>query len=284
MRMGMLVLNSVRNTIQAGLEMSQQSIILKVVAVFIIGIVIGVGSSQLYLSVTSPSALPSPSPSLAPSPSLSPVLALDEMYQDAIGEVMVTGQTVTYSGLTPIVEENSDLIWQGESDNKSVLVVAFTKYASSYPVGQTVNTTWGDVWVTLVPDIQTFFQNNVDDNANLTLRAAQLLGLPPNTGNTYFVELWVQPQYLFRPTADSEITDITAQIALPASATTEYKEWFNGNIIYSYYPPRYPWTRLGYTYDWGNPDSQVGLSEFVIKQNALVEVKSVTPTVDYLKP
>ncbi len=262
--------------------MSQQGIILKIVTVLVIGIIIGVGSSQLYFSITAPSALPSPS--LTPSPFPSPVLSLDEMYQNAMADVMITGQTMTYSGLTPIVEENGDLIWQGESGNKSVLVVAFTKYASSYPVGQTVNTTWGDVWVTLVPDIQTFFQNNVNDNANLTLRAAQLLGLPPNTGNTYFVELWVQPQYLFRPTGDNEITDDTAQIALPESAASEYKKWFNDNIIYSYYPPRYPWTRLGYTYDWGNFDSYVGLSEFVITQNALVEVKSVTLTADYLKP
>ena len=27
----------------------------------------------------------------------------------------------------------------------------------------------------------------------------------------------------------------------------------------------YPWTRLGYTYDWGNPRNLVGLSEFVLR-------------------
>jgi len=254
--------------------MNQQSVLLKIVAVFIIGIIIGVGSSQFFLISTSPSMLPSPLPALS----------LNEMYQNAIDKVMVTGQNVTYSGLTPITEDNANLIWQGEPGNKSVLVVTFTKYASSYPVGQTVNNSWGDIWVTLVPDIQIFFQDNVDDNTNLTLRAAQLLGLPPGTSNTYFVELWIQPQYLFRPTGDNEIADTTAGIAFPDSATSEYKQWFNDNIIYSYYPPRYPWTRLGYTYDWSNSGSNVGLSEFVIRQNALAEVKSVTLAADYLKP
>jgi hypothetical protein len=27
----------------------------------------------------------------------------------------------------------------------------------------------------------------------------------------------------------------------------------------------YPWTRLGYSYDWGNPKNPVGLSEFVLR-------------------
>ena len=252
--------------------MSKHGVLLKVVVVFIIGLLVGVGSSQLYLTITSPK------------PSSLPVLSLNEMYQTAIADVMVTRQNVTYSGLAPIVEDNSDLIWQGESGNKSVLVVTFTRYASSYPVGETVNNTWGDVYVTIAPDLQEFFQNNVDENTNMTLRAAQLLGLPPNTANTHFVELWVQPQYLFRPTADNEITDTTAQIAFPTSVTEEYKQWYNNYIIYAYYPPRYPWTRLGYTYDWGNSGSHVGLSEFVIKQNALIEVKSVTPTANFLNP
>ena len=27
----------------------------------------------------------------------------------------------------------------------------------------------------------------------------------------------------------------------------------------------FPWTRLGYTYDWGKPDNHVGLSEFILR-------------------
>jgi hypothetical protein len=49
----------------------------------------------------------------------------------------------------------------------------------------------------------------------------------------------------------------------------------------------YPWTSLGYTYDWGNPFTHVGLSEFVVngkKSNGSkisVGIKAVTPTADY---
>jgi len=62
--------------------------------------------------------------------------------------------------------------------------------------------------------------------------------------------------------------------------------WFNGNIVYSYFPAKeknaYPWTRLGYTYDWGNSISEVGLSEFTIKKDARVIVNSVSNINQYL--
>jgi hypothetical protein len=195
---------------------------------------------------------------------------------------MIAKPAEVCSNLTAIVESNTGLVWQGSVGNKSVLVVTLTKYASSYPVDETVCTSWGETWVTVVPEIQTFFQNNVGRGANLTLRALQVLGLPPNCSSTYFVELWVSPDQLFRPTPDNEITDTTAQLDFPESTTSPYKDWFNSNIVSSYYPERYPWTRLGYTYDWGNPTSPFGLSEFVLKQNSTVTVKSVNTIDSYL--
>ncbi len=103
-----------------------------------------------------------------------------------------------------------------------------------------------------------------------------------NTKLKFFAVFVLGPQSLFRPTPDSEITDTTAQLDFPSSTTPQYKEWFNGNIIYSYYPERFPWTRLGYTYDWGNPDSHVGLSEYVLKQGSMATVESVSSIDDYL--
>ncbi|MBK8453511.1 MAG: hypothetical protein WAQ53_14365 [Thiofilum sp.] len=49
----------------------------------------------------------------------------------------------------------------------------------------------------------------------------------------------------------------------------------------SYGDKGYPWTRLGYTYDWGKPNNPIGFSEFVIDKGAKVEVKSVTTTAKY---
>ena len=143
---------------------------------------------------------------------------------------------------------------------------------------------WGETWVTAAPEIQVFFKDHVSVNVDYTLRAAQLLGLPANTTNTVFVELWVKPETLFRPTPDNEVADSTATLYFPSGTADDYMDWFNSNIISSYYPMKYPWTRLGYTYDWENTVTHVGLSEFVIKQNSTVTVKSVTPTAEYLTP
>jgi hypothetical protein len=239
-----------------------------IIVFFAIGIILGAGLFQLYLGLNQAGS--------------APILSLDQMYKNAIDDAIITKPSEIYGGLTAIVESNGNLSWQGDPGSQRVLVVTFTKYASSYPVGETLNTTWGETWVTVVPEIKTFFKDHVNSGSNVTLRALQLLGLPPNNSNTYFVEMWANPQSLFRPTPDNEINDTVADLSFPSSATTEYKTWFNNNIIYSYYPEKYPWTRLGYTYDWGTNASHVGLSEFVLKQNSLIMVQSVTTTLDYL--
>ena len=77
---------------------------------------------------------------------------LEQSYQKAVEDAMVTEASEVCCSLTPIVESNENLIWQGEAGNKSVLVVTLTKYASSYPAGEVVNTIWGETWVTPVPD------------------------------------------------------------------------------------------------------------------------------------
>jgi hypothetical protein len=240
-----------------------------ILAFFAVGIIATLGVTELYTLVLVPAFAPPPT--------------LDQCYKAAVEDAMVAKENEVSRSLTPILLNNSNLVWRGEGENASVLMVTWTKYGSSYPIGENVSTNWGNTWVTAAPQIQTFFKSHVAQDANVTLRAIQLLGMPPNNSNTYFVELWVSPQLLFRPAPDSEINDTAAELTFPSAATEDYKDWFNSNIIYSYYPMQYPWTRLGYTYDWGSAGSHVGLSEFIIKANSTVTVKSVTPTEEYLK-
>jgi hypothetical protein len=241
---------------------------IKFVVFFALGVILCAGFYQVHFSFNQ---------------CTSPKLTLDAIYQNAIDDAMVAKPSEVCTNLTAIVERNHNLNWTGTPGNQSVLVVTFTKYASSYPVGETINTTWGETWVTVAPELKAFFKTHVDADVNVTLRTLQLLGLPPNNTNSFFVEMWINPQALFRPTPDNEINDTSAQLAFPASATDDYKAWFNSNIIYSYFPERYPWTRLGYTYDWGSAGSHFGLSEFVIIQNSLATVESVTPLTDYVE-
>ena len=51
----------------------------------------------------------------------------------------------------------------------------------------------------------------------------------------------------------------------------------------SYDEGGYPWTRLGYTYDWAPDASERGASEFVIPAETTVQVASFTTTDEYCR-
>lgn len=184
--------------------------------------------------------------------------------------------------LTMINDENKKIIRM----NGYVLVCSYVDKNYNYDNGDTVITDWGDTWVTVVPEIRNFFKDkDFENDSLLNFRAAQLLGLPPDFYGKEFLEIWVKPDDLFRPSPDNEITDSVALRKFPAGASPEYITWFNKKIKELYYPDegdRYPWTRLGYTYDWNNETDEFGLSEFVIRQNSKVIINDIVSTKYYL--
>ncbi|MDY6950972.1 MAG: hypothetical protein SWE60_05630 [Thermodesulfobacteriota bacterium] len=200
-------------------------------------------------------------------------------YRDAVEDALFSDEDEICDCLVAITHDNDDLSWSGGM----VLVVTFTSFPESFPEGETIQTWWGDTWVTTVPELKEFYEEirlSVDDPM---LRVEQVLGLPKNSAKEWFAELWVHPRDLFRPCPDSEITDSACELTFPHSATAEYMDWFNDQIIASYFQePTYPWTRLGYTYDWGNPNDEIGLSEFIIKQDAEVLVERLESFEQYL--
>jgi len=171
------------------------------------------------------------------------------------------------------------------TDSK-VLVRAFTnpqyynlttkKFQNLYP---------GALWVTTGNELPAWYRDaaNGVEAGNVSLKTAQLLGLPTSSLAHYnaVVELWVDPDKLMRATRDPNI------MAQPASLSTDdfpvkpdylsdedynkFKDWYTNNIAASYNDPdpnkQYPWTQLGYTYNWGGDQDSLegiaGLSEFV---------------------
>lgn len=211
---------------------------------------------------------------------------LQQAYFIAIKDAEIAEPEEICMDLTAIVEYNRSLVWKGEPGHSRVLMVTWTSWKGYSDKKSQEMVIDRDVWVTAVPEIKKFLQQQ--PAKNLSLRLEQLLGLPPGSGKTMFAEIWVNPDDLFRPSPDPEITDHEAELEFPRSerflkVSKEYKNWFLSLKKKSYDKKGFPWTRLGYTYDWGNPDSEVGLSEFVIKKGAVVEVDSVYLTEDYGK-
>jgi hypothetical protein len=168
----------------------------------------------------------------------------------------------------------------------------------------------GDTWVTLVPKLREFCMGYAKaqggDLAAITLRVEQRLGLPPHSAKTTFVEFEVanpgNPDNIFRPCASSDVTTKTCELGPPracdASAPSaeqcrRHTEFFTNQYYTSYgvsLPTEYPWTSLGYTFDWAS--GPVGLngkssfmvygeSEYVIPKRANITVKGVYSTAEY---
>jgi hypothetical protein len=170
-----------------------------------------------------------------------------------------------------------------------------------------------DIWVTVVPQLKSFCQDYVRshgaDADQLNLRLKQRLGLPPDPSYQWFVELTLAPKdvsKLFRPCGDPstdtntcepasppkpyEITNKLKTSKLPSSKDVQ-QYW----VLSRYYETfasddPYPWTSLGYTFDWAPKEGAVddfvrwGESEFVIPAGTPIQVTSQTDTVTYCTP
>ena len=233
---------------------------------------------------------------------------LHNAYLEAVEDAMVAEPEEISRDLTALVTWEESLEWEGEPGKSRLLVLVWTArdyYDSS--IGQDYQLPAdANIWVTAVPDLERFFTEEEAATEPSELRIKQLLGLPPDGAYSKFVELWVAPSDLFRPSPDPETNDREADLEFPTrtsrlisyndsctitqwdnddnrDVTYTYEEWFTDrkNTIYAGDHP-YPWTGLGYTYDWGDPEDEVGLSEFVILGGSTVGVNSVTSTADYL--
>ncbi|MEN3331632.1 MAG: hypothetical protein V7641_997 [Blastocatellia bacterium] len=179
-----------------------------------------------------------------------------------------------------------------------VQVVTFTSYA--YKVGPYHVPAGRFIWVTPDGEVQGICRQFNLQGAQLTLRLAQLIGLPPNTQNTSMVVFSVPVDRIFRPTPDpnpmtiypcaaSEMSQCGNQ--LPANVPAEFKTFFINQALSAYRIGQteqengYPWTHLGYTYNWTPyAASKYGASEYVITPDTEVMVISRTPSDQYCAP
>jgi len=223
--------------------------------------------------------------------------------------------------LTPITDWNDNLIWEDGPGSRVLVVSWVTAQVASYYLcpeegcepddtcmeGLECPNYRYDSWVTVAPELKDYFGYIMPE----PLRIAQLLGLPPGDADrkAYMLEMYVSPQDLFRPCPDPEITDCQCALDFPldlfwvfdptaliyadqnaVNTFVDYQLWFENRTDFIYtaeYP--YPWTRLGYTYDWGNPRNPVGLSEFVVHGNQAdgegiaVKINRVLTTQEYFE-
>lgn len=235
--------------------------------------------------------------------------SLWKLYEQAVEEAKYPQPDRISKGLVPILAFTPGLVW--DESREKVLMVTWTK--AQYYTGQPPYETTIPVpaWLTAVPFSRQFCQKTGLQGDALRLRIAQRLGLPPDASNDSFVQMWVDPHAFFRPCPDPEINDAECQVNLTAgpvetsapcpwnaafqdqlsgafvTVSEDHLKWMCSNWTSTYPPgePRksYPWTALGYTYDWGSKTRR-GESEFVLPPNTPVVIESVTPMDAYCAP
>jgi hypothetical protein len=160
--------------------------------------------------------------------------------------------------------------------------------------GEAISVLTQGLWVTVAPELRNFFWTRCLGSCPPSKeRVMQLVGLNPRRSYDVVLEMWVNVEDLYRPTPDPGITGHKAEVAAQLDETINvsglecnkwafpnpylffstdqtYQSWFAYNAATTYYNPSAPqntapWTRLGYTYDWGNKNRHVGASEFMIR-------------------
>ena len=233
-----------------------------------------------------------------------------QQYAAALAAAKLPQPSAISRELVAITSSTAGLRWDPQG---RVLMATWTKKdyykdagpGDAYTVPQGVR-----IWLTAMPFLQDFCRQVPP--AELSLRLAQRLGMPPGTSNDTFVQMWVDPRDFYRPCPDPEIYDRECVVSLSPNpvdlkkgcpwaklfddgqlserfteVSWKHLGWMCNNWWTSYRPdPKdsYPWTALGYTYDWHDPAHPVGESEFVLAGKATVLIESKLSTAEFCTP
>ncbi len=185
------------------------------------------------------------------------------------------------SGTVPndVVRQSSHLAHLGDGrmewSGEQLVMTMLTDFAS-YDRHYTDSRYRPEVWVAPVAETVEFFRTSVGQADDLEVCYRQYMGMPATHSDDRIVELLIHPDMLFRPAEDTRIdssslgpTRDTSQYDKATLAYPTFDQWW-ANQMHTYDAdsnPPYPWTRLGYTYDWGgSPDQIVGSTEFIVKR------------------
>lgn len=203
-----------------------------------------------------------------------PAPSNEELWASAMADAVFSRDDEVME-LVCLTRDDPQVIW--DEAGERVLLVTWHDYQEPCAPGDPL--AHQDIWATSLGEFEDWYAENSSAD-DWDLRFAQLLGMPNNNGCTRFSAFWISPSEVIRP---AYITDVTAQMKNGYDQITDpaYRAWFDSNILYSYFESEYPWTRLGYTYDWSGGDSPYGLTEFLIADGGEAEIAFTCSTEDF---
>ena len=216
----------------------------------------------------------------------------DSIYREQYKAALNNAKNLTADDIYPLVsiDGGSDMATLS-GDNSQVILVTWHDKPDEYKDGQTVTIKNRVIWAFTDKEFLKWFRENHEKVDNWEIRLKQLLGLSPDSHYSHFTVFWANVTDVFRPAYFPEINSGLMNTAFSNTLeedTSEnamwFKNWFDKTSSTAYRKEGgYPWTRLGYSYDWGNPNSKYGLSEFIVKEDAQIEVKFTRNNKAFLK-
>lgn len=181
------------------------------------------------------------------------------------------------------ISEEDEIFPLYELHNGENILLSWNNFPAEFAEGSTyIARKKPQLWCIALEELQNWYRDNKEGVTNWNERLEQLIGLPENYGYTHFTAFGVLPSDVIRPAYQIDPQkQITADM-FDGSALGQYEEWFRENEKWSYREAEWPWTRLGYTYDWAEGHEQ-GLTEFIILPGREINVKWTVTTAELIK-
>ncbi len=228
-----------------------------------------------------------------------------EAYGDAIADAAVSRPGEVVQDLLVPTPADPRTQWQ-TFDGEQYLLVQTVSYKPVAAVASGEEFAADeDIWIAVPGEMEEACAKyrctrlSVDE---LDLIFKQVIGLPPDADYSVLSRFWVKPTDLVRPctNVDPMVASCPQLMVNTMAGGTDWSSFLLGQGMYSWRVPRhgtpmpriscaqryedtargncygFPWTRLGYTYDW-NPKAKDGrgVTEFVVPQGATVYLESV---------
>lgn len=218
---------------------------------------------------------------------------LDAAYALAVQRAALVEPSAVVHDLIAITRDNPRVTWN--EDGHRVLAVSWMNRQSFTQYFQGQSHTTADeahpAWVTMVPQVRDFCVDYRRSHTSATspdvaLRLKQYLGLRSDRDYDVFVEMWIDQRDLFRPCANPSPATTTCDVdpsgTFSAPGVKDYRQFFQKLYFDDFRTrPGVPWTGLGYTFDWGNPQRPEGASEFIVSPGAAYEIRRAVATGEY---
>lgn len=193
-------------------------------------------------------------------------------YEEAVVDALQAEQTEVHD-LVCLVKEDGRVTYDAETDR--VQLVFWTNAAAENFVKDSQVTLDDYTYAYADLELASWGAANKDVLKNSKeARLVQLFGQPEGSAGTTFVVASVTPERVLRAAYQPDAQLKKMSLAFEETVDQDFISWFDSEITRNYFTNPRPWTRLGYTYDWGaSGDEHYGVTEFVIPAGTKVTIK-----------